>query len=217
MRHYSGKDIFSSKVICGECGGFYGPKVWHSTDKYRRVIWQCNRKFKRGEERCGTPHLTEEEIKAAIISAENKRIDEKAEAIDAAIELRKMLLNNDELERKAAEVEAEAEAEALAGLIDRGIRENMIAAQDQDAYRQREADLQQRYKEKLDRLTELRSHITDRMRRAEELGRFIDALREMKPQKEFTPAYWGALVRKVTVYGPKDIRVEFIDGKTVKA
>jgi hypothetical protein len=39
----------------------------------------------------------------------------------------------------------------------------------------------------------------------------------MKTQKEFTPAYWGALVRKVTVYGPKDIRVEFIDGKTVKA
>jgi len=214
MQHYSGKDIFSSKVICGECGGFYGPKVWHSTDKYRRVIWQCNRKFKRGEERCGTPHLTEEEIKAAIISAENKRIDEKAEAIEAAIELRKMLLNIDELEREAAEVEAEAEA--LAGLIDKGIRENMMAVQDQDAYQQREADLQQRYKEKLDRLMELRSRITDRMRRAEELGRFIDALREMDVQKEFTPAYWGALVRKVTVYGPKDIRVEFVDGKTVK-
>lgn len=85
MRHYSGKDIFSSKVICGECGGFYGPKVWHSTDKYRRVIWQCNRKFKRGEERCGTPHLTEEEIKAAIISAENKRIDETAEGVYSGI------------------------------------------------------------------------------------------------------------------------------------
>jgi len=63
----------------------------------------------------------------------------------------------------------------------------------------------------------LRSRITDRMRRAEELDRFIDTLREMDIQKEFTPAYWGALVRKVTVYGPKDIRVEFVDGKTVKA
>jgi predicted transcriptional regulator len=37
---------FSSKLICGECGGFYGSKVWHSTSKYRRTIWQCNRKFK---------------------------------------------------------------------------------------------------------------------------------------------------------------------------
>jgi len=55
------------------------------------------------------------------------------------------------------------------------------------------------------------------MRRAEELGRFIDALREMGIQKEFTYGSWGALMRKVTVYGPKDIRVEFTDGKTVKA
>jgi len=36
-------------------------------------------------------------------------------------------------------------------------------------------------------------------------GRFINALCEMDIQKEFTPAYWGALVRKVTVYGRKDI------------
>ena len=215
LGHYSGKDMFSSKVICGDCGGFYGPKVWHSNDKYRKVVWQCNRKFKRGTKRCTTPHLSEEQIKAAVISAENKRIDEKAAAISAAEELRKMLLDNEELERKAMEVEAEAEA--LAGMIDRGIRENMMAVQNQVAYQRKEADLQKRYKEKLDLLEEIRSQITNRIARAEELGRFIDTLREMDRQEEFTPAYWGTLVRQVTVYGPKDIRVEFIDGKTVKA
>jgi len=54
-----------------------------------------------------------------------------------------MLLDNEELERKAMEVEAEAEA--LAGMIDRGIRENMMAVQNQDAYQRKEADLQKRY------------------------------------------------------------------------
>ena len=34
----------------------YGSKVWHSTSKYRRVIWQCNSKFK-NDEKCNTPHL----------------------------------------------------------------------------------------------------------------------------------------------------------------
>ena len=34
--NHSCRSIFSSKIICGECGGFYGPKVWHSTDKYRK-------------------------------------------------------------------------------------------------------------------------------------------------------------------------------------
>ena len=44
-RAYSDK-AFHSKIICGDCGGFYGRKVWHSTDEYRSVIYQCNQKFK---------------------------------------------------------------------------------------------------------------------------------------------------------------------------
>lgn len=61
-RAYSDK-AFHSKIICGDCGGFYGRKVWHSTDEYKSVIFQCNRKFK-NEERCRTPKLTEDEIKS---------------------------------------------------------------------------------------------------------------------------------------------------------
>ena len=53
---------FSGKIFCGDCGGVYGSKTWHSTDKYRRVIWQCNHKYDNGE-KCGTPHLREEDLK----------------------------------------------------------------------------------------------------------------------------------------------------------
>ncbi|MEF9970653.1 MAG: recombinase family protein, partial [Ruthenibacterium sp.] len=42
---YSGS-TFASKIICGDCDAPYGCKVWHSNDKYRREIYQCNRKFK---------------------------------------------------------------------------------------------------------------------------------------------------------------------------
>ena len=59
-RHHNCLSPFSAKIVCGDCGEYYGPKVWHSTDKYRRVIWQCNRKFK-GEHCCGTPHLYEDD------------------------------------------------------------------------------------------------------------------------------------------------------------
>ena len=52
----SSVSIFSSKIKCGDCGSWYGSKVWHSTDKYRRVIWQCNHKF--DGEKCTTPTLT---------------------------------------------------------------------------------------------------------------------------------------------------------------
>ena len=59
---------FSGKVICGDCGGVYGSKIWHSTDKYRRVIWRCNHKYDSGE-KCGTPHLREEELKNLFVQA----------------------------------------------------------------------------------------------------------------------------------------------------
>ena len=35
---YSGVHVFSGKVKCGQCGSWYGSKVWHSNDKYRRTI-----------------------------------------------------------------------------------------------------------------------------------------------------------------------------------
>ena len=67
---YSGKSIFASRIVCGDCGSFYGAKVWNSNNKYRRVVWQCNNKFKGGH-RCGTPHLDEKTIKARFVDAFN--------------------------------------------------------------------------------------------------------------------------------------------------
>lgn len=37
-RAYSGMSVFSAKLVCGDCGGWYGHKTWHSTDKYRTEI-----------------------------------------------------------------------------------------------------------------------------------------------------------------------------------
>ena len=32
----------STKLVCDDCNGFYGSKVWGSNTKYRRTIWRCN-------------------------------------------------------------------------------------------------------------------------------------------------------------------------------
>ena len=44
-RQYNGKSVFAARLVCGDCGNFFGAKVWHSNSKYRQVIWQCNHKF----------------------------------------------------------------------------------------------------------------------------------------------------------------------------
>ncbi|MBS4946375.1 MAG: recombinase family protein [Rothia mucilaginosa] len=36
---------FASKIECGCCGGWYGPKTWHAGSRYERRIWRCNRKY----------------------------------------------------------------------------------------------------------------------------------------------------------------------------
>lgn len=47
---------FNAKIICGDCGGFYGRKVWHSSSKYEKSTWRCNRKYD-GESCCTTPNF----------------------------------------------------------------------------------------------------------------------------------------------------------------
>jgi hypothetical protein len=81
MKGHSGVTIYSSKVKCECCGGWYGSKVWHSTDRYSKVVWQCNAKFK-DKTHCSTPHLTEEEIQDVFISVVNQLIADKEEILD---------------------------------------------------------------------------------------------------------------------------------------
>ena len=43
-------DIFAGKIVCGECGAWFGRKVWGSYKKdksYRREVYRCNDKYKR--------------------------------------------------------------------------------------------------------------------------------------------------------------------------
>ena len=80
-KRYSGVTVFSNRIKCGECGHWYGSKVWHSTDQYRRGGYQCNNKFG-GTKKCDTPHLVEEEIKSAFIKVGNKLLKGKNDLLE---------------------------------------------------------------------------------------------------------------------------------------
>ena len=80
-RRHDCSSPFSGKIFCGDCGGVYGSKTWHSTDKYRRVIWQCNHKYDSGE-KCGTPHLREEDLKELFVQALGQYMDDPDERLE---------------------------------------------------------------------------------------------------------------------------------------
>ena len=81
-RAYSGKSVLSAKIVCGDCGEWYGLKTWHSNDKYKTVIWQCNRKYDKDKPDCSTPHFTEEEIKERFLADFAERDEPIAEFDD---------------------------------------------------------------------------------------------------------------------------------------
>ncbi len=70
----------SGKLICGECGGRYGSKLWHSTT-YHNLVWECNERKKK-ESQCKNTHIYAQEMDIATTTAlqrlyaRNKRIKE---------------------------------------------------------------------------------------------------------------------------------------------
>ena len=83
-KRYSGTSIFAAKIVCADCGAFYGAKVWHSNSKYKKTVWRCNAKFD-GEKHCDTPTLDEEEIKARFLSVFNGLLDQKEETMESIL------------------------------------------------------------------------------------------------------------------------------------
>ena len=131
---YSGGNIFASRIVCGDCGAFFGPKVWHSNSKYRRIIWQCNEKFN-GEKKCATPHLREEDIKARFLAAFNKLLGSK----DALLEDCR-LMQTALTDCSAIDAELDGllrEIEVVTELTQRCIQENAQSAQSQEEYTER--------------------------------------------------------------------------------
>lgn len=69
--------VFSTKIICGECGYFYGRKTRHSTsEKHRKVVWYCNRRYD-GEEKCSTPSISEPDIEKYYLIALKRLLSDK--------------------------------------------------------------------------------------------------------------------------------------------
>ena len=134
----------------------------HSTDKYRRVIYQCNHKYKGGKP-CSTPHVTEDQVKDAFVRAVNILLSEKEELSVNVQMVIAMLCDSAELEKRQTELKEELEV--VVGLVERCVTENARVALDQDEYTQRYNGLVSRYeavKAQFDEVTQAVADKADR-------------------------------------------------------
>ncbi len=156
---YSGNSIFSSKLICGDCGGFYGRKKWHSTSKYSRFVYQCNSKYNMNHEKCQTPALTEDLIKEKFVIAYNRVMKDKERIVEDISDVIRLLSNTSELDAKIIEIQNKMEV--ISGLVDKLIKENTRTIQDQARFARKYEELSVQYemdKNALDKTLEKRAY-----------------------------------------------------------
>ncbi len=214
-RGYSGNSIFSSKLFCGDCGGLYGAKVWHSNDAYRRVIWQCNRKFSKTQEQCKTPHLTEDTIKEMFLKAYNRLMRQRKQLIEDC-ELMKSLLT-DCAEQEAGMEQLRQEIEEIADMTQNLVRQNTRQIQSQEAYNAKYNALVERYEKASAKHDKLEAEIARRNNKARQLASFIDHLEKAPASlEEWDSQVWSLLLEKGTVNRDGSVAFEFRNGKEIK-
>ena len=211
-----GASIFSGRVRCGICGGVFGSKVWHSNNKYRKVIWQCNAKYAAKDNTCSTPNFSEDEFKALYIKALNKLITDRDGIIrgfdeikDEVFDTSKQKLELDHLKEERADI---------VKLMEKLTAKNALAAMDQDEYKTQFELLSERYTEINEKLGVLENAIQDVQSRRTRTDMFLGTLNKQECiVTEFSAELWYALVDHATVYSKEDVRFTFKNGLEIKA
>ena len=212
-KSYSGNSIFSSKIVCADCGSFFGSKLWHSSDKYKMTIYQCNGKFK-NEERCATPHLLVENIEDIFIKAYNLAMKDKTRVIEDCLLMVETICDCTELN---AEIETlNEELKVVSELVSQCVNENARKKLPQEAYAKKYNSLVKRYEKAEKRLHIAIAERKERINKEREMQVFIETLNN-KPEsiESFDEELWITLVEKVAVHHNRHYEVYFKNGQVV--
>ena len=205
---YSGRGVFASRIVCADCGVFYGSKVCHSNDPYRTVIWRCNRKYEKGM-RCTTPHVKEETVKAGFIQVMARLLASKQAVLEGCRQILDEVLTTDEQARQIAKLQDQAVglAQRIRGLVNENARTQMT----EDEFTPEYDRLVGQYEKLAAKIAAIQREKEDKEYRAKRISLFMRMLAGQEECLEFDPAVFTAFVEKVVVSGTKkDVRMRFV-------
>lgn len=204
--------IFANKIICGDCGAYYGRKVWHSKTKYKSYIWFCNHKYK-GEHVCTTPNIQDEQIKAAFITAFNIFIENKAEYICKARKRIESLTDTANIEKAIEDKETECQSAYadLRALVD----ENAIRIQNQAEYAEKFTKLETQCRELELEINELSHKKMALSAQREQISQFLGQIESNEIITAFDDDIWCATIENAIIASPNIITFVFKDTSRV--
>ena len=97
----------NSRIKCGCCGGWYGAKVWHSNDKYRRVVYRCNNRYE--GEHPAMPVLSQQDIEDCFTRALEQMVLNRDSYIEDLREMQRIVADTEPLKRQIATARVEIE------------------------------------------------------------------------------------------------------------
>lgn len=206
-KQYSNTSIYASKILCGDCGEYFGAKVWHSNSKYRRVIYQCNSKFK-NENFCTTPHLYEQEIQQKFLQAFSQFFGQRQSVIEncrfVLNQLKKQNSVYDELQEKFSEINEK---------LKRYIEESVDATESSLDYQV----LNEQYEEIYAKLQAEEQAEAERKSRYTKMLNILKVFENSELTLEtFDENVWNAVLENVTVFHDGSMVFLFKDGTEVK-
>jgi len=206
---------FSAKIVCGDCGGFYGSKVWGSNTKYRRVIWRCNEKYKGGK-KCETPHVTEDDVKQRFLAAFNTLMGDREELIANCRLAQQVICDCSEIDAELEEIKREIEV--VTELSKKAIYENAMVPVSQDEWSERNNSYLERHRKATQRTFELEAMKRERQNKFLMLEGFVRGIESCAlVLVEFDEKLWAVAVEKVKVMPDGRMMFEFKGGTEFRA
>ena len=204
---------FSGRIVCGQCGGIYGSKIWHSNTPNRCMVWQCNEKY-RGKY-CKTPHLTNEQIEQAFLKAINSLLQNRDSLMRAYEDVLTVLTDCSKLDAEIARLEDESNI--VVELINKCVAENARKAMDQEEYQRQYSGYNARYEGIRKKLDKLKNKRLERLAKKTSIRCFMDKLSQQEDIITiFDEELWYTTVDVVKVSLDGKMTFVFRDGSTVE-
>ena len=179
----------------------------------RKVIWRCNRKYGK-DEKCGTPTLTEEAIKALFLKAYNLLMADREIIAEDCRVMVDLLKDTAALDEKIDTTQKEIDE--VVALNSSHIRTYAATGADKERYEQKAAEYDSRFKKAEARLAKLKAERDERSTRSRMIESFIDEmLNAPLVLTEWQDQLWNMLVQKAVISADGTAAFTFKGEKTI--
>ena len=211
-----GKVSLPYKQFLGYAKGEDGlPKieVWGSNTRYRRVVWQCNNKYK-GNSKCNSPHVTEESVKEKFLEAFNSLLKYREELITNCRLAQDALCDCSGIDTELAELHREIEA--ITDLARKSIYANAQGIVNEHEWLEMNNGYRERHNKALARIDKLDFMKREKQRKKLMLESFIQNIKSQgNALDDFEESIWMATIQRVVISPAGSMAFQFKDGSEI--